>query len=156
MIVLVALLVYDLRWMLLPTALVYTLGIFVAGFRVITLIQGNGGLSLAGTLLDVIFGAACLGGFFWLIYQVSAGKWIGGGDVRLGLALWALLGWQKALLTLAGSAYLGTLVILVLVLTGKYHKKLKLPYGPLLIIAAIGSFMFGQHIITWYLHISTL
>ena len=142
----VALVIYDIRWMIMPTSLIYVSGILAALFVV--------SLSTAShswrPVTDGLIGVASLGGFFWLLYQVSGGKWIGGGDVRYAFVMGGLLGWQKALFGLALSSYLGTVLIIVLVLLRKYHKKMRLPFGPFLITATYLSLLFGQYAIDWY------
>lgn len=149
----VALAVYDLRWMILPNRLVYALlvvsGVFMvaAGF-----ISG----SLGDQLFTSVLGSAVFGGFFYLLHAVSSGRWIGGGDVRLGFVLGLLLGWQKALLCITLASYLGTLVVLFLVVSGKYHKKMKLPFGPFLLTSAFVVMLWGQVIVDWYLRLSGL
>ena len=156
-IIFIALTIYDLRWMQLPNRLIYPLYVAVVAFRLLQVAATSP--TATGWLAEVtasIAGALVLGGLFWIIYQVSNGTWIGGGDVRLGFALGILLGWQKALLNLAFAAYLGSAVILVLVLIGKYHKKLKLPFGPFLITAAVVCMLWGQVFIDWYKRLSGL
>lgn len=152
-----ALVVYDLRWMTLPNRLIYPLYGAVAGFKVVQIFEVQ--MTVGDIVTDVVNTAAgmlVLGGLFWIIYQLSNGRWIGGGDVRLGLALGALLGWQKALLNLVTAAYSGCLIILILLLIGRYHKGLKIPFGPFLIFGAWFSLLWGQYVIDWYKHLSGL
>jgi len=142
----VALVIYDLRWMLMPTSLIYALDVVAVIF--VTL------LAVSTKSWDVAFsaviGSVVIGGFFWVMYQISNGKWIGGGDVRYGFAMGALLGWQKALFGLALASYLGTALVLVLLILGKYRKKMRIPFGPFLIAATYLSLLFGHHAIDWY------
>ncbi len=151
-VLLAALFLYDLKWMTLPNKLVYSLLGAATVFRLLECISTRP--NLKGYLLSSILGMAALGGLFWVIYQVSNGEWIGGGDVRLGFGLGMLLGAPKALLCLTGAAYLATFVILIIALLGKYHKKMKLPFGPFLIAAAYMSFLWGQHAIDIYKRLS--
>ena len=60
------------------------------------------------------------------------------------------LGWQKTLLSLSAAAYIGTLIVLIALVLGKYKKQMKLPFGPLLIAGWYISFLWGQSIIDWY------
>ena len=147
-----ALSVYDLLYMELPTKLVYVLGFFGFIFSG-SLAIGNQDLSI---VISSLIGSVGFGGFFYILYAVSNGKWIGGGDVRLGFALGLLLGWQKSILALTAAAYGGTIVIAILFLLGKYHKKMKLPFGPFLLGAMYVAVLFGQLAIDWYLRLSGL
>lgn len=143
---LVALVIYDIRWMIMPTSLIYA-------FDVIALIL-VALLSISTKSWDAtssaVIGSIVIGGFFWIMYQISNGKWIGGGDVRYGFAMGAVLGWQKALFGLALASYLGTALVLVLLILGKYRKKMRIPFGPFLITATYLSMLFGQQAIDWY------
>ncbi|HMS30983.1 MAG TPA: prepilin peptidase [Candidatus Saccharibacteria bacterium] len=143
---LVALVIYDLRWMIMPTSLIYVFDVLAVIF--VTL------LAISTKSWDVassaVIGSIVIGGFFWIMYQISNGKWIGGGDVRYGFAMGAVLGWQKALFGLALASYLGTALVLVLLIMGKYRKKMRIPFGPFLITATYLSMLFGQQAIDWY------
>ena len=145
---LIALAVYDLRWMILPTRLVYVLYIPSVVFVVITT-RNNPHFLLSAfyTLLSALL----LGGLFWLLFQVSGGKWIGGGDVRLGYLLGLLaMTPVKTTLLLFLASLLGTMVALPLLATHKSQLKAKLPFGPFLIAAAIIVVLYGANILSWY------
>jgi prepilin signal peptidase PulO-like enzyme (type II secretory pathway) len=146
-VVLMILFVYDMRWMILPTKVVHTglaLSVFFVGSA--AAISGDSSLVLSSAV-----GSVLLGGLFWLIYQISKGKWIGGGDVRLGFAMGLFLGWQKVILGLSLAAYIGTAIVIVTAILGKYHKRMKLPFGPLLIAGWYIAFLWGQILIDLYL-----
>ena len=146
---LIALCIYDLKWLELPTEMIY--GTFAISFIAVLIAEAaskNTSVIEAG-----IIGSIGLGGLFWLLYQFSGGKWIGGGDVRLGFAMGLYLGWQKSLLGLSLAAYIGTVVIVVALIFGKYHRRMKLPFGPLLIAGWIICTLWGQAMINWYLHL---
>jgi prepilin signal peptidase PulO-like enzyme (type II secretory pathway) len=137
---------YDLYWLELPTEVVYQLGIVSMVFVALHAVD-------AGNWLGVVSGAIgslLLGGLFWLLYQISAGKWIGGGDVRLGFAMGLFLGWQQAFLGLSLAAYIGTFIVLIAVAIRRYKRRMKLPFGPLLIAGWYISFLWGQSVIDWY------
>jgi prepilin signal peptidase PulO-like enzyme (type II secretory pathway) len=81
---LMALLVYDVKWKLLPNRIIYPLSL-VAGLQaVLQVIAAPEPLkAVVNTALAVLVG----GGIFYALFQISNGKWIGGGDVRLGWRL---------------------------------------------------------------------
>lgn len=149
LVLMISLSVYDLKWMILPTKLVYSAGLLALAF-VLTLTYIQNDLNV---IVSSVIGSIGLGGFFWLLYQISGGKWIGGGDVRLGFVLGAFLGWHKAIVGVSLAAYIGTAIVLIAVLLGKYHRKMKLPFGPLLIAGWYIGFLWGQQIIDWYLRL---
>lgn len=144
-----ALIVYDIRWMLLPNKIVFPL----IGLGAITvLIRALDSGDVVGTVLSSLAGLAVAGGIFYVVFQVSGGTWIGGGDVKLGFALGLLLGSPAlAFLMLFGASLLGLAVAVPGVVTRKSKLTSKLPFGPFLIISTIIVMLVGQQIIDWYL-----
>lgn len=149
---LVALFVYDLRWMLLPNKIVFPLIGLGAVQTVVVAVWFDGGLA---SILSAAAGLAVAGGIFYVLFQVSKGKWIGGGDVKLGYAIGLLLGSPAlAFLMLFAASLLGVIVSL----PGLFAKKLavtsRIPFGPFLIVATVIAILFGASIIDWYkLHV---
>lgn len=146
---LMALLVYDARWMLLPSKIIYSTVFIAALGRLIYIIgyESNKGEALTQWALSV----AVASGIFWLLYVVSQGKWIGFGDVRLGLITGTVLvDPAKSFLMIFLGSVLGTLYILPALLRGKKTVDAKLPYGPFLIIGTIIALLFGGNILDWY------
>jgi prepilin signal peptidase PulO-like enzyme (type II secretory pathway) len=144
----VALTIYDLRWMLLPNRLVYPLAVLASVFSVISIAGATNHVdAFLNNLLAVIVG----GGIFYVLFQVSAGKWIGGGDVKLGWLLGLILTTPgKAVLMIFVASLLGTLFSLPLLMSGKLKQHSIIPFGPFLIVAAYIVMLFGQNIIHWY------
>lgn len=145
-VMMIALLVYDLRWMILPDRLVYPL-IGVASLMVIVLALEAGSV---GLIVGPVLGALFLSGLFWSLFQVSAGKWIGGGDVKLAVALGLLAGGLlESVLLLFIASLLGTVVSLPLLIKGK-SVSAKVPFGPFLIAATFIVWLWGPAMINWY------
>ena len=146
---LVALAVYDLKWMVLPNRLIYPTLLIAAAGRLVYI----AGFS-HNKLADVGAWAASIvvsSGIFWLIFYASRGKLIGYGDVRLGLVTGTLLATPgRPLLIIFTASVLGTLVTLPSVLRGRKQLNYKLPYGPFLITASVLVLLFGQPVIDWY------
>ena len=144
----VALLIYDLRWMLLPNRIVYPLIVFAAIIALLNITVYGGGLALARDLSISILVA---GGIFYGLFQISKGKWIGGGDVKLGFLIGILVAKPlHAFLVLFLASLIGTLVIVPGILTKKLNAKSHIPFGPFLIIATVIVMLFGASIVTWY------
>lgn len=145
---LVALLVYDLRWLLLPNRIIYPLGLIATIQAVITVATSSQPLlSIVNFILAVLVG----GGLFYVLFQVSKGKWIGGGDVKLGWLLGLSVGTPaRALLLIFLGAILGSLVSLPLLTTKRLKRTSIIPFGPFLIVAAIIVQLFGADILHWY------
>lgn len=145
----VALAVYDLRWFLLPDRVVFPLiGLAVATVLLVAAQAGD-----IRVVRDAFAGALVITGTFWLLFQISAGKWIGGGDVKLAVVLGLLAGTPlKALLVLFFSSIIGTICSIPLLLQGKKAMKLKVPYGPFLLAATVIVVLYGQAILDWYMN----
>jgi len=148
-VILVMLAVYDLRWMLLPDRLVWLLTVVsVVLVAVLSLEQANAGLFIGPTL-----GALALSGLFFGMFQLSDGKWIGGGDVKMAVALGLIAGGVlNSLLLLFIASLLGSLVGVPLLLKGKAASH-KVPFGPFLITATFIVFLWGTTITDWYMRI---
>ena len=146
-----ALIVYDLKWMLLPDRIVLPLGVIATVLAGITI----GASPQAGrALLNTVGAVAVGGGIFYLLYQLSSGKWIGGGDVKLGWLLGLVVGTPaKALLFIFIAALAGSVITVPLLATGKMKRTSTIPFGPFLIIGAIATVLFGTNILNWYEHV---
>ncbi len=145
---LMALLVYDLRWYLLPNRIVYPLTV-LAGCM--ALIQVAVAPEPASAVIDTALSVLVGGGIFYALFQVSGGKWIGGGDVKLGWLLGLIIGsWAGSLLMIFIAALLGTLVSIPLMMDKKLKRNSVIPFGPFLIIGAIIVVLFGTEILDWY------
>jgi leader peptidase (prepilin peptidase)/N-methyltransferase len=146
---LIALLVYDLRWMLLPNKLIYPTFFMAAAGQLIYWLfySADKKIFLINWLLSVVIAS----GLFFVLFIVSEGRWIGFGDVRLGLITGTLLHFpSKSLLMIFLSSVIGLFFVLPSLLTHRRELTTRLPYGPFLIISAIICLLFGSSIIEWY------
>ena len=146
---LVALAVYDLKWMILPTSIIEKL----VGLVLFQIIVDIVVFDQTSGLMSAFYGAMVLGGLFWLLHRVSDGKWIGGGDIRLGALLGLIVGGPaNSLMLLFLASVLGSFVSVVLLLRKKAAAGTHIPFGPFLIIAAIIVQLFGASLLAWYKH----
>lgn len=88
--------------------------------------------------------------FFGFQILISKGKWIGGGDLRIGALMGVLLGWQAVLVGLMAGYFLGAIVSIGLLMSRKFTRKSMIPFGPFLVVGAYIAFFYGQRIIDWY------
>lgn len=145
---LVALAVYDIRWMLLPNKIVLAVGILAAIGATVRIIAADKPLN--GILL-LLGSVAVAGGVFYILFQISDGKWIGGGDVKLGLVLGLLLASPVlAFLMLFIASLLGLLFALPGIVTRRRNLTSKLPFGPFLIAGTVFTQLFGVGLVAWY------
>lgn len=145
---LIALAVYDLKWMLLPNRIIRPLLFIALVMALVTVIGSTGHLK---ALLNVFLAVLIGGGIFYVLFQVSKGKWIGGGDVRLGLVLGLVMSTPgKSILLIFLASVIGTAFSLPLLATNKLKRNSVIPFGPFLIIAAVIVELLGHFILSWY------
>ena len=98
-------------------------------------------------ILGVIIGA----GFFLAQYIISSGKWIGGGDIRLGAVMGVMLGWKLVILALFLAYTIGAVVSLGLIAMKVKKFSSKIPFGTFLSLATVISLLFGEKIVEVYM-----
>lgn len=100
---------------------------------------------------SLLIGAAAAGGFFFLQFVVSKGKWIGGGDIRLGVLMGFILGWERTLLALFIAYFIGAIFGIILMIVKRKKIDDQLPFGTFLSIATFICLIYGNQILAWYL-----
>lgn len=145
---LMALLVYDVRWFLLPNRIIYPLGA-IAGLQALVIVTTATNPLM--TIINMLAAVAIGGGIFYILFQVSKGKWIGGGDVKLGWLLGLIAATPaRSLLLIFLAAILGSLVSVPLLASKRLRRTSVIPFGPFLIIGLIIVQLFGADILQWY------
>ena len=81
--------------------------------------------------------------FFGAQYLFSKGKWIGDGDIWLGMAMGAWLGWQGMLVALYATYVGGGILALILLVLGVWKRGQRLPFVPFLALGAIAAVAVG-------------
>jgi prepilin signal peptidase PulO-like enzyme (type II secretory pathway) len=137
-----AVLIYDWRWYLIPDKAILPAALIVFG---INLFLGFNWLALA----YCVFAG---GGFFLLQLIISRGRWIGGGDIRLGVFAGALLGsFDLLVLAILLTYFIGSIIGVGMIVVGKKHWESKVPLGVFWAPALVITIFWGQKIIGWYL-----
>jgi prepilin signal peptidase PulO-like enzyme (type II secretory pathway) len=99
---------------------------------------------------NLVFGAIICSGFFLLQFLVSGGKWIGGGDVYLGVMLGLWLGLKLVLVALFISYILGAIIGVVLMILRKKEMSSTIVFGTFLSLGTFISLLWGSQILHWY------
>ena len=103
-----------------------------------------------GRLLVAIYGALFLAGFFALLYFFSRGRYIGAGDINLGLFLGLLVPFPETIVVFMLAYVSGSLVAVPLLLARKKAMSDRLPFGTFLSLAAFVGMLAGSEMISWY------
>ncbi len=98
-----------------------------------------------------LIGALAVGLPLFLLYQITGGGAIGGGDVKLMAAAGLFTGWQLALLAFFLGCILGAVIHLLRMRLQKVDKVLAM--GPYLSLGLLMSLLWGQRWIDWYLRL---
>ncbi|MBI1908130.1 prepilin peptidase [Candidatus Uhrbacteria bacterium] len=138
---LVIIFLYDFRFSVIPDRFSIP--------AVIIVILAN--LVLGASTWSLLLGGLALGGFFSVQYLVSQGRWVGGGDIRMGLLMGFLLGLPLGIVALFWSYVLGAIAGVILIAFG--HRKLDshVPFGTFLALATVIVMVFGPWMLDWYL-----
>lgn len=137
----------DLKHRIIPDVLTFP-GI-ILGFLLSFVVTSP---SILNSLLGILVG----GGMFYLAAILGEllfkKESLGGGDIKLAMMLGAFLGWQKILLVLLLSAFLGTLIGGAALFLSKDVKETRtIPFGPFLALGTVIAMFAGDAIISAYL-----
>jgi len=142
--VLIVIFVYDLKYYLILDRI--TLPAIVLSLLLNFLL----GRSLVNLMIAALIG----GCFFLLQFVLSKGKWIGGGDIRLGLLMGAILGWPMVLVALFLSYISGASVGIILIVFARKKWNSQIPFGTFLSACTILTMLYGDKLLNWYLSFS--
>lgn len=138
---LAAIFIFDFKHSLVPDQVVLPAIIAAFGWNL------AGGIGASNLLAAAAFGA----GFFFLQYAVSRGRWIGGGDVRIGAMMGAMLGWPNVVPAIFFSYLMGAVISLALLWLKKAGWKSAIPFGTFLSLGTVITLLWGDDIVRWYL-----
>lgn len=140
---------YDAKWFLLPDITSFILALIGAGVVAVSAIQTQ---DVSGTLSSAFWSVMILSGLYYFLYIVSRHRWVGFGDVKLGVGLALLLvDWQLALMAVFLANLIGTLIALPMILTKRLERSSHMPFGPLLIAGTVLAWFIGWPIFDWYI-----
>lgn len=148
-VILLALADYDVRWQLLPDVMVFPLVVLAGVIGVMR--SALEGLPWGWAVGDMLLGVAVIAGLYYALYHVSHHRWVGFGDVKLGVAIGLALGGQGALVALFAANLLGTAWVLPGLMIGRLTRRSRVPFGPFLIAGWLVAMLWGHAIVAWYL-----
>lgn len=121
----------------------FSINVFLAALGVVATVQEP------GQLISHLLGAVCVSGVLGVIYLISGGRAIGGGDIKLMAACGLLLGWQRIVLAFFVGCILGSMIHLIRIRVS--HVGHVLAMGPYLAAGIFLSALWGNGWIAWYL-----
>ena len=115
--------------------------LFILGVAAAVLDRGN--------LLSHLAGMVCVSGFLGILYLISRGRAIGGGDIKLMFAFGLILGWKLIILAFLLGCIIGSVIHLVRIrVQGEGHV---LAMGPYLSAGIFLTALWGNAWISWYI-----
>lgn len=100
---------------------------------------------------SMLLGAAVGGGFFLVQYVVSRGRWVGSGDIVIGVFMGVVLGWPLVMVGLLLAYVIGAIVSVGLLSTGKKTRTDKMPFGVYLAFGTFLAMFWGGKLMSWYI-----
>lgn len=115
--------------------------LFILGVTAAVLDRGN--------LLSHLAGMVCVSGFLGILYLISRGRAIGGGDIKLMFACGLILGWKQIILAFLLGCIIGSVIHLIRIrVQGEGHV---LAMGPYLSAGIFLAALWGNAWISWYI-----
>jgi leader peptidase (prepilin peptidase)/N-methyltransferase len=140
---LIGILFFDARYLEIPEIL--TLPTILLIFIVGLFLQEP-------SLQSMVIGGAIAGLFFGAQVWISKEKWLGAGDVQVGILMGLLFGWQLLILAVLTSYILGSVISLILLAFKKVTPKSQVPFAPFLVVGTFITIFFGEFILDIYLN----
>ena len=110
------------------------------------------GIALIFNFLNIL-SAVGAAGFFFLIVLISRGKGMGIGDIKLAFLMGLFLGWPNIIVALFLAIFLGAIMGIGLIISGKKTLKSEVPFGPFLTIGVFLALFWGEKIINFYFNL---
>lgn len=140
---------YDVKWFLLPDVLTGALAVIGLGIVGVSAAETQ---DVITTIITALGSVAAIAGLYALLFFASKGRWVGFGDVKLGVGLGLILvDWQLGLLTVFLANLVGCLIVIPLLASKKISRSAHVPFGPMLIVGAILAWFLGWTLLKWYL-----
>ena len=96
-----------------------------------------------------VIGFFAISVFVWLLYVVTNGRAMGGGDVKLMAAAGVVIGWKRIIVAFFLGCIIGSIIHPIrMKVSGEDHA---LAFGPYLAMAITICMLFGYEMIEWYL-----
>jgi leader peptidase (prepilin peptidase)/N-methyltransferase len=152
--VLVVIFVYDLKHYEIPDKVL--IPAIIIAFIYMLIFPAQGGLALGwhfSGILSHLWAILIGAGFFFAIFFVSNGKWMGFGDVKFAVLMGLLLSFENTLLALFLAFFFGAIIGIISMIFKKTNLKSEIPFSPFLITGTLLAILWGPKIVNWYLNL---
>ncbi|MBT3230442.1 prepilin peptidase [Candidatus Uhrbacteria bacterium] len=106
---------------------------------------------LGASSMEMLLSGLLIGAFFAFQFLVSRGRWVGSGDIRMGLLIGVLFGAKLGIVALLLSYILGAFAGVFLIVFKKRKLESHVPFGTFMTLAMILTLFFGEMLVDWYL-----
>lgn len=89
--------------------------------------------------------------FFTVLFLGSQGRWLGGGDIRIGAIMGFLLGYPNILVGLFFAYFIGAVYSTIGLSMKKFNPKTTIPFGPFLFTGTYIAMFWGTDLVNWYM-----
>jgi len=146
---LIIIFVYDLKHYSIPNIIVLP-AIVLSLFFDIYLWLSTGQFFI---FLSSIIAMIIAGGFFLILVLISKEKWMGMGDVFMGMLMGLILGTPQIFVALFFAFLIGAIISIILLILKKKKMKSEIPFGPFLVLGTIIALLYGNVLLGWYLNL---
>ena len=154
-VILLILFLYDFKYYLIPDIIVLPAIALALFINPAIAAAGNSSLNfLISQFLNFSISGLVAAGFFLALFVISKGKWIGGGDIRLGVLLGVMLGYPLIIVAFFLAYVAGAIIGIILILLGKKTMNSAVPFGTFLTAGAFIALLRGDWLIEKYLSLT--
>ena len=142
--------IYDARWSLLPTKVIWAFNFFAFIYWITAFANTTNGFNLF-SIFNIAISMALFPLVYFVLAKISKEEWVGGGDWILAIGLIFLLPNQPifAMLLLFLSNFVGLIFALLqsILQFKKVKRGIRIPFGPAMILATLILLIFQQFLL---------
>lgn len=134
---------YDLRHMEIPIMMLIISALLTYAFLIASFVLSSDAF-FDSRLWSGISGGVAVGSFFFLLVWMSRERWMGWGDVWLGLLAGSIVGLSLALPMLTLSFGVGAVIGMALIISSKKELKSQIPFAPFLVFGTLSTIFLAE------------
>src|SRR3989338_4243520 len=142
----IVILVSDIRWQIVPNGpvlILFLAGLVLTAWR--AAVSGRFAYNFA-----IEFGFAFLVAFFFFaLWFLSKGAWMGFGDVKLVFATSLILGFPVSVAAALFSFWIGAIFGILLLIFKKANLKTHIPFGPFILLGGVAAFFYTEEFLLY-------